>query len=84
MIPDPRLRFGIVGGFNFVVDYGVFLLLFRVFGLPLLLPTASPCWWRQATATLEQALDLSGPGDRATRLAALSGVPGVQSVRPSC
>jgi putative flippase GtrA len=36
MIRDRRLRFGMVGGLNFVVDYSVFLLLFKVFSLPLL------------------------------------------------
>jgi putative flippase GtrA len=36
MIRDRRLRFGVVGVLNFAVDYGLFLVLFKVVGLPLL------------------------------------------------
>jgi putative flippase GtrA len=36
MIRDRRLRFGVVGVLNFAVDYGLFLLLLKVVGLPLL------------------------------------------------
>jgi putative flippase GtrA len=36
MTRDRRLRFGVVGVLNFAVDYGLFLLLLKVFGLPLL------------------------------------------------
>jgi GtrA-like protein len=65
---DRWLRFGAVGVLNFFVDYGLFLLLFKLFGVQLLVANSIGILVAATTVTCGTSSGPSRTGPEAERL----------------